>query len=227
MALQGGERFAQVTCQFLPANFPGHRPYCPYTAGAGGGRPWSAPDLARARRLIARSHTRGMRVTVLGSGPALAFTLQAREIEKAARPARIPGHAARASRRPMDYFAYIADSRNRAQIGPAGVGPRLPGRIEHAAAVALCGLPRGDPDATELLGVLRPPCDALIRRAFQLPADDAAADALWAAVDKRITDQAAVIPLIDPKSIAFVSRRVGNFQYSQQWGVLYDQLWVR
>ena len=38
---------------------------------------------------------------------------------------------------------------------------------------------------------------------------------------------AAVVPLINVKSIAFVARRVGDFQYSQQWGVLYDQLWVR
>jgi peptide/nickel transport system substrate-binding protein len=68
--------------------------------------------------------------------------------------------------------------------------------------------------------------DELIRRASHVPADDATADALWAAADKRLTDQAAVLPLVNPKSISFVSRRVGNFQYSQQWGVLYDQLWV-
>lgn len=69
--------------------------------------------------------------------------------------------------------------------------------------------------------------DELIRRASQVPADDAPGDALWAAADKRVTDRAAVVPLINVKSIAFVSRRVGDFQYSQQWGVLYDQLWVR
>ena len=80
VALYGGARYAQPTCQFLPANFPGHRPYCPYTAGAGGGRPWSAPDLARARRLIARSHTRGMRITVL-TGPLSPFKPWAREIK--------------------------------------------------------------------------------------------------------------------------------------------------
>ena len=51
---------AAQTCQIMPPNFPGYRPYCPYTADAGPGRPWTAPDLLRARRLIARSHTRGM-----------------------------------------------------------------------------------------------------------------------------------------------------------------------
>ena len=78
--LYGGARYAQAACQFLPANFPGHRPYCPYTAGAGGGRPWSAPDLVHARRLIARSHTRGMRITVL-TGPLSPFKPWAREIK--------------------------------------------------------------------------------------------------------------------------------------------------
>ena len=33
------------------------------------GRPAFVPDLARARRLVARSHTRGMRVTVLTGHP--------------------------------------------------------------------------------------------------------------------------------------------------------------
>jgi peptide/nickel transport system substrate-binding protein len=36
-----------------------------------------------------------------------------------------------------------------------------------------------------------------------------------------------VLPLVTPKAISFLSRRVGNYQFSQQWGVLYDQLWVR
>ena len=68
--------------------------------------------------------------------------------------------------------------------------------------------------------------DELMRRASQIPADDAAADALWAAADRRLTDQAAVLPLDNPKALTLLSRRVGNFQYSQQWGILYDQLWV-
>jgi hypothetical protein len=31
----------------------------------------------------------------------------------------------------------------------------------------------------------------------------------------------------NPRGVAFVSARVGNWLYSQQWGTLYDQLWVR
>ena len=49
----------------VPPNFLSYRRYCPYTAGGvspvGG---WRGPDLVRAPRLVARSHTKGVRVTI-------------------------------------------------------------------------------------------------------------------------------------------------------------------
>jgi len=36
-----------------------------------------------------------------------------------------------------------------------------------------------------------------------------------------------MVPLLNRKQVDFVSRRVGNYQYSPQWGMLLDQLWVR
>ena len=45
-----------ATCQLLPSQMPGYRRYCPYRR-----------DLARARRLVAASGTRGMTVTVWGN----------------------------------------------------------------------------------------------------------------------------------------------------------------
>ena len=62
----GGLQFGQPTCQILPPNFPGYKPYCPYTLLPGRPARGGAPDLTKARKLIARSHTRGMQVTVLG-----------------------------------------------------------------------------------------------------------------------------------------------------------------
>ena len=41
---------AAVTCQILPADFPGHQSYCPYTTGTKDGI-WHGPDMAKARRL--------------------------------------------------------------------------------------------------------------------------------------------------------------------------------
>ncbi len=224
VAVQGGERAAQVTCQFLPPNFQGHRTYCPYTARAGGNRPWSAPDLARARRLIARSHTRGMRVTVvagsqvfLGLGHLIVTLLHRLGYRATLRV--LPDS--------VDYFSYIADSRHRAQIGGAAWLPDYPAASSMLQLLRCKAFVPASPNQSNYSEFCDRRTDELIRRASQIPADDAPGDALWAAADKRVTDRAAVVPLINVKSIAFVSRRVGDFQYSQQWGVLYDQLWVR
>jgi YVTN family beta-propeller protein len=55
VSYSGGTDFAATTCQILPPDFPGYRPYCPYTARPGAGGVWSARDLAHARALVARS----------------------------------------------------------------------------------------------------------------------------------------------------------------------------
>ncbi|MGZ4275772.1 MAG: protein kinase domain-containing protein [Solirubrobacteraceae bacterium] len=224
VAIQGGEHYAQATCQFLPTNFPGHRPYCPYTARAGGGRPWSAPDLARARRLIARSHTRGMRVTVLTGHPV--SEADARQLVKLLQ--RL-GYRARLRVLPqsIDYFRYISDSRHRAQIGPAGWFSDFPDAAGFMALFRCDTFAPADSLQANYSEFCDPRADRLAQRASRVAAGDPRADALWAQVDKRVTDQAAVLPLINPKAVFLVSRRAGNFQYSRQWGVLYDQLWVR
>ena len=59
----------------------------------------------------------------------------------------------------------------------------------------------------------------MIDRATQLQLDDpAAAGALWAKIDRAIVDQAPYVWLINPIAVEFVSERVGNYQFSQQWG---------
>src|SRR5436189_65836 len=51
------------TCQVLPPNFPGYKPYCPYTKNPGSGK-WTAPDMAKAQKLVAESGTKGAVVKV-------------------------------------------------------------------------------------------------------------------------------------------------------------------
>jgi peptide/nickel transport system substrate-binding protein len=65
-AIHGGPDTATPTCQLLPPGLAGHRRYCPYTQDVSAGGTWTAPDPARARRLVAASGTRGMRITVWG-----------------------------------------------------------------------------------------------------------------------------------------------------------------
>ncbi|MCQ7029875.1 ABC transporter substrate-binding protein, partial [Escherichia coli] len=60
--LTGGPDLADPTCQILPPGFPNYAPTCRYTLDPDPGGAWTAPDLARARRLIAQSGTAGMEV---------------------------------------------------------------------------------------------------------------------------------------------------------------------
>ena len=62
--LYGGPAAAAPTCQIVPGAFSGFSPYCPYTAAASRGGGWTAPDVERARRLIAASGRAGASVTV-------------------------------------------------------------------------------------------------------------------------------------------------------------------
>jgi len=72
-----------------------------------------------------------------------------------------------------------------------------------------------------------PQFDATVQSAL---ADEAAksptAAQLWAKADRQFTDQAPIVDLVTPSQTDLVSRRVGNYQFNPQLGVLLDQLWV-
>jgi peptide/nickel transport system substrate-binding protein len=53
-----------------------------------------------------------------------------------------------------------------------------------------------------------------------------AAAALWARIDREITDQAPWVPVYNPRSLVMLSARVGNYQFNPYWSLLIDQLWV-
>ncbi len=223
----GGPILAVPTCQVLPPDFPGYRPYCPYTAGGTTSGKWTAPDLARARALVARSGTRGMRVTVWvdnyteNVGPGTATLLRSLGYRPSIKTVQ--------NGKGFIYFGVVGDSRNKVQIGIWGWA------ADYAAASDFFGgftcasfVPnsRNNPNAA---GFCDPRVDRQIKRALALEASDPqAADVLWQRVDKAVVDQAPVIPLDNQKAVDVVSKRVGNYQYSGNgFGVLIDQLWVR
>jgi peptide/nickel transport system substrate-binding protein len=70
--------------------------------------------------------------------------------------------------------------------------------------------------------------DRKIRRAGALEVTDPqAATALWSRIDRDVMQQAPWAPYANGSQIDVASRRVGNYQYSLQWGPLFDQMWVR
>jgi hypothetical protein len=50
---------------------------------------------------------------------------------------------------------------------------------------------------------------------------------LHARLERELVERAIAIPLVNLKLVAFVSKRVGNFQQHPVLGTLISQLWVR
>jgi YVTN family beta-propeller protein len=220
----GGPSVAEPTCQILPPNFPSHRPYCPYTAGSTKSGTWTAPDLTKAKALVARSGTRGMKVTVWAWSQAKSFN------RVAVKALRSLGY--RVAVKPVGAAAYwgaVGDSRNRAQIGFTGWQASYPSPAEFLVQLFSCPafLPR-NPNNQNPSEFCDPGIDRQMRRAqAEQLSDPTASRALWQRVDREITDAAPWVPLIISKNVNFLSKRVGNYQYSPAMFMLIDQLWVR
>jgi peptide/nickel transport system substrate-binding protein len=221
----GGPRVAQPTCQILTPNFPDYRPYCPYTAGSTTRGTWTAPDLTKAKALVARSGTRGMKVTVWAWSQAEGFN------KVAVKALRSLGY--RVAVKPVgdNYWDAAGDPRNRAQIGFDGWGAvGYPAPAAFLVQLFSCpGSLPGSPTSLDSSQFCDPRIDRLMRRALaEEPSDPTGSRALWQQVDREITDAAPWVPLMASKNVSVLSKRVGNYQYSPAAiAMLIDQLWVR
>jgi peptide/nickel transport system substrate-binding protein len=213
-----GTGFAQPTCQLRPPGTVGFRPYCPYTAAPSKTGEWKAPDLARARRLVAASGTRGMSVTVwtypgFWEQAAAGAVHALDELGYRASIRRAEGYGA--------YFAKVADEKTR------GVQAGVTGWYDvPRTASSLLTLFRCSPPDNSFFCDRR--VDLRITRALEIEATDPdAAVAVWAKIERDIVDLAPWVPLFTPSHVYVASKRVGNYQYNPESRLLFDQLWVR
>jgi YVTN family beta-propeller protein len=207
------------TCQILPRNFPGYRPYCPYTFNPGNGE-YHGPDLAKARRLVKESRTKGMHVTVQGFADPSSHvtTLFLKSV--------------------LAHIGYNADIREydpkpenvahfrTAQVSQNGWGADfpLPSNFYYnghdCASTAAGGL--GSATACD------PALDALAKKAVALEASNpSGAIRLWTRIDHELVDLSFVVPLSNDVVPTLVSKRVGNYQSSQFNGPVLTQIWVK
>ena len=223
--LQGGPTVAAPTCQVLPPLIPGYSPTCPYTLHPNESGAWTAPDLAKARALVAASGTRGMRVE-LWSYQFQPYQAEMRSVASALRKLgyrvdfRTPGD-------PI-YYPTVDNSAKTPQAGLLSWIADFPAAADFLQQLT-CGAfePRsfGNENVAEFCD---PKTDALIARAERLePTDPQAAAAAWAAADCRAVELAPYAPMYVQRCVDLVSRRVGNYEFSPQSGTLVDQLWVR
>jgi peptide/nickel transport system substrate-binding protein len=123
----------------------------------------------------------------------------------------------------------VNDSRSRAQIGAAFVGPDYPAASDFFTPLLSCKafVPRS-PTNNNWAEFCDPRIDAVMRRASAAElTDPEVANQRWALVDRRVVDAAPWVPVFNPASVEIVSTRVGNYQYNPQYGSLLDQLWIR
>jgi YVTN family beta-propeller protein len=221
----GGPNVAQPTCQILPPNFPDYSPYCPYTAGSTTRGAWTAPDLTKAKTLVARSGTRGMKVTLWAWSQANGFNNVAKQALKSL------GY--RVTVKPIvgnKYWDVVADPRNRAQIGFDGWAGGYPDPAAFLVELFSCpGSLVGSPNVLDSSQFCDPRIDRQMGRAqAERLSDPTASRGLWQQVDREITDAAPWVPLIASKNVSVLSKRVGNYQYNPAAvAMLIDQLWVR
>jgi YVTN family beta-propeller protein len=221
----GGPGAAQPTCQILPPGVPGYRPYCPFTVDPGASGTWIGPDLARARQLVAASHTEGMRVVVWAhqwDGPLGPYAVEVlREL----------GYRASLTVASVPAFARnVNDTRRQVQASVGTWVADYPSASDFFDLHFQCStfVPADPADTRSGDFFCDPDIDRQMDQADQLQTSNpqAAAD-IWAKVDQEITDLAVWVPFVGLRFADFTSARVGDYQYNPIWGILLDQLWVR
>lgn len=223
---------SRPTCQELAPYIPGYQRYCPYTVNPNRAGVWSAPDLSKARALIAASGTRGTPITIWSAPQYLTdFTAAGRYLVSLLDRLGYPTHirSFSGSNASSQWFSLVSNPRTRAQAYFGVLAPNYPAASEFLG-------PEYDscysslPDTQSNVPALKfcdPRFDRTVRSALAAEAARSpTATALWATADRQFTDQAPTVPLVTPTITDFVSHRVGDYQYNPQLGVLIDQLWV-
>jgi peptide/nickel transport system substrate-binding protein len=219
--LSGGPQLAAPQCQIIPPTMAGYVPYCPYTSHPSAAGRWSAPDLARARQLIAASGTTGQSVTVLttqdpGAEPVAAYVVRL-----------LRGLGYRARLRVTETGAVLNSARAAPQLFVTSWYASVPSPSEWLTRQLSCAEWHPPAATVNHAEFCDPALDRITAAAAQLQATDpVAADRLWAEADREATDQAPWLTMVSYIGIDTVSPRVGDYQYVPTVGALLDQLWV-
>ena len=179
---------------------------------------YSGPDLRYAKRLVARSGTRGDHVTVWGSPdegfvpPRMPSTLP---------PSAVLGYKATVRLMPI---AKITTARY-SHLKLSTNGDWLvdyPDPTAYIPQFFSCG-------GSSTNGyVCDPALDRQMQRAEPLePQEPTAANALWTIIDHTLTRQAYWVPTVNMRQVDLVSKRLGGYQFNPFWGFLVDQSWIR
>ncbi len=223
--LYGGPQLAAPVCTILPPGFPGHTDHCDYTKNPG--TKWSAPDLAKAKQLVQESGTAGLPITVVVSqddvNASIGEYIQSllNDLGYKAKVNKLSGNI---------QFTYIQNTKNKVQISLSSWYQDYPAASDFLNVLLSCAsFTPGSDSSINIAGYCSKQTDAAMQAAITKAQTDGleAANPLWGQIDNSIMADAPVVPLITPKLVDFTSERVGNYQFSRQFYMLVDQLWVK
>jgi peptide/nickel transport system substrate-binding protein len=222
--LYGGPNLAQPACTILPPAFPGHTDSCDYTKG--GGASWTAPDLDKAKQLVQQSRTAGQEVGIV---------VQDDEVNKAIGEylqSLLNEIGYKAKLKPLSaniQFTYIQNTNNKVQLALTSWYQDYPAASDFLNVLLSCAsFHQGSDSSINIAGFCDKDIDAQMAEALRLAqTNEQQANQKWGEIDKAIMQKSPVVPVFNPKIIDFTSKRVGNYQFSKQFYMLVDQLWVK
>jgi peptide/nickel transport system substrate-binding protein len=220
----GGPQLASPSCQVLPPGFPGYKPYCPYTKNPG--TKWSAPDVAKAKRLVQESGTAGQTVSVYSPDDEVSKDMGVyiqsvlNQIGYKAKVKPISGNI---------FFTYVQNTKHKVQINVQQWYQDYPAASDFLYILFGCeSFHPGSDSSINIAGFCDKKINAQMHKALTLGIENQdAADALWAKIDRMVTDASPMATVFTPKHLDFVSKRVGNFIFSKQYYWIVDQSWVQ
>jgi peptide/nickel transport system substrate-binding protein len=222
--LYGGPNLAQPVCTILPPGFPGHADSCDYTKG--GGTTWSAADLDKAKQLVQQSGTAGQEVGVV---------VQDDEVNKAMGEylqSLLTQLGYKAKLKPLSsniQFTYIQNTNNKVQLALTSWYQDYPAASDFINVLLSCAsFHKGSDSSINIAGFCEKDIDTQMQDALALgQTDQQAANAKWTQIDQAIMQKSPLVPVLTPKLVDFLSKRVGNYQFSKQFYMLVGQLWVQ
>ena len=217
----GGDVAARPACQILPPGFPGYVSYCPYSDDS------FAPNVELARSFVKASGTAGMTVDVYGQHYA---PQQAQYVASVLRDIGYRPVTHLLTDDNFRYMPFISDPRNKVDVSiTPGWIPDYPRPDAYFDYLFSCRPSSQMAWDNNVNRYCRPEVDELVAlaKSAQL-VDPPEALSLWGQIERRIMDDAPVVPTANAVSDVFTSTRVGNVQTTPAaLPILIGQMWVK
>ena len=225
VSLYGGTKLGQPTCTILPPGFPGYKQYCAYNSK--NSSTYAGPDLAKARALVRASGTKGDKVGIVVTNDPV--NLSVGEYIQSV----LNSIGYKATVKPLSaniQFNYIQNTKNKVQISVSQWYQDYPAASDFLNVLLGCQtFHPGSDNSINIAGFCNKAINAKMQAAEALElTNPAKANQEWGAIDQEIMTTAAPwVPLFNPKLTDFVSKGTGNYQFSRQFYMYVDQLWVK